>query len=146
MLQHDGACIVCKVTHSAFQVFHNCTCVSDMMTPGMNMSAVLGQCPRKSNCDSTFKVYMALSTLGAFISACGSTPGYIVLLRCEVWRWCTQASVHASSFTKGCGSSLCQIKCWCCIFRSIQKDLKSLALGMQTLIVRTLGEYVSLLS
>lgn len=52
-----------------------------MMSPGMNMSAVLGQCPRKSDCDYMFKVYMALSTLGSFISACGSTPGYIVLLR-----------------------------------------------------------------
>uniref|UniRef100_A0AAQ4P5K0 Solute carrier organic anion transporter family member n=1 Tax=Gasterosteus aculeatus aculeatus TaxID=481459 RepID=A0AAQ4P5K0_GASAC len=74
-----------------------------MMTPGMNMSAVLGQCPRRSNCDYNFKIYMALSVLGSFISACGGTPGYIVLLR------------------------------------SIQQDLKSLALGMQTLIVRTLG-------
>lgn len=53
-----------------------------MMTPGLNMSAVLGQCPRKSDCDYIFKVYMALSVLGSFISACGGTPGYIVLLRC----------------------------------------------------------------
>uniref|UniRef100_A0A3B4UH14 Solute carrier organic anion transporter family member n=1 Tax=Seriola dumerili TaxID=41447 RepID=A0A3B4UH14_SERDU len=84
-------------------VFHNCTCIGDMMTPGMNMSAVLGQCPRKSDCERIFKIYMALSVVGSFISACGGTPGYIVLLR------------------------------------SIQQDLKSLALGMQTLIVRTLG-------
>ncbi|XP_041636843.1 solute carrier organic anion transporter family member 1C1-like [Cheilinus undulatus] len=84
-------------------VFHNCTCVGEMMTPSMNMSAVLGQCPRKSDCDRIFKIYMALSVVGSFISACGGTPGYIVLLR------------------------------------SIQQDLKSLALGMQTLIVRTLG-------
>ncbi|XP_072309347.1 solute carrier organic anion transporter family member 1C1-like [Eucyclogobius newberryi] len=84
-------------------VFHNCMCVEDMMTPGMNHSAVLGQCPRKSNCERAFKIYMALSVLGSFISAVGGTPGYIVLLR------------------------------------SIPSDLKSLALGMQTLIVRTLG-------
>ncbi|XP_071752097.2 solute carrier organic anion transporter family, member 1D1 [Centroberyx gerrardi] len=83
--------------------FHNCTCIGEMMTPGMNMSTVLGQCPRKSNCDYIFKIYMGVSVLGAFISACGGTPGYIVLLR------------------------------------SIHPDLKSLALGMQTLIVRTLG-------
>ncbi|KAM6962382.1 solute carrier organic anion transporter family, member 1D1 isoform 2-T2 [Tautogolabrus adspersus] len=86
-------------------VFHNCTCVGEMMTPSMNMSAVLGQCSRKSDCESIFKIYMLLSVVGSFISACGGTPGYIVLLR------------------------------------SIQQDLKSLALGMQTLIVRTLGEY-----
>nr|XP_057934404.1 solute carrier organic anion transporter family member 1C1-like [Doryrhamphus excisus] len=84
-------------------VFHNCSCVSANMSPGLNMSTVLGQCPRKSNCDRIFKIYMALSVVGSFISACGGTPGYIVLLR------------------------------------SIQKDLKALALGMQTLIVRTLG-------
>ncbi|XP_074482148.1 solute carrier organic anion transporter family, member 1D1 isoform X1 [Sebastes fasciatus] len=84
-------------------MFHNCSCAGEMTTPGMNMSAVLGQCPRKSNCDRIFKIYMGLSALGSFISACGGTPGYIVLLR------------------------------------SIQPDLKALALGMQTLIVRTLG-------
>ncbi|KAM7366976.1 hypothetical protein PAMP_014906 [Pampus punctatissimus] len=84
-------------------VFHNCSCVGEMMSPGMNMSVVLGQCPRKSDCDRIFKIYMALSALGSFISACGGTPGYIVLLR------------------------------------SIHQDLKALALGMQTLIVRTLG-------
>lgn len=84
-------------------VFHNCTCVEELMTPGMNSSAVLGQCPRKADCDRAFKFYMALSVVGSFISAVGGTPGYMVLLR------------------------------------SIPKDLKSLALGMQTLIVRTLG-------
>ncbi|XP_014864990.1 PREDICTED: solute carrier organic anion transporter family member 1C1-like [Poecilia mexicana] len=84
-------------------VFHNCTCIDTSTSPAANMSAVLGQCPRRTECDDKFKIYMALSVLGAFISACGGTPGYIVLLR------------------------------------SIQPDLKSLALGMQTLIVRTLG-------
>lgn len=83
--------------------FHNCTCIGEMTTAVANMSVVLGQCQRKGDCDSKFKIYMALSVVGSFISACGGTPGYIVLLR------------------------------------SIQPDLKSLALGMQTLIVRTLG-------
>ncbi|XP_062852544.1 solute carrier organic anion transporter family member 1C1-like [Trichomycterus rosablanca] len=84
-------------------VFHNCSCVAEAALPATNMSAVLGQCPRDNSCDRMFKIYMAMSVLGAFISACGATPGYIILLR------------------------------------SIQPDLKSLALGMQTLIVRTLG-------
>ncbi|XP_066524113.1 solute carrier organic anion transporter family, member 1D1 isoform X2 [Hoplias malabaricus] len=84
-------------------VFHNCTCVSEAGLPAMNHSVVLGQCQRKENCDYMFKIYMGVSVLGAFISACGATPGYIILLR------------------------------------SIRPDLKSLALGMQTLIVRTLG-------
>uniref|UniRef100_A0A673ZCQ5 Solute carrier organic anion transporter family member n=1 Tax=Salmo trutta TaxID=8032 RepID=A0A673ZCQ5_SALTR len=87
--------------------FHNCTCMQELkvglMAPPTNMSAILGQCPRKSDCDRMFKFYMAVSVLGAFVSACGGTSGYIVLLR------------------------------------SIHPDLKSLALGMHTLIGRTLG-------
>ncbi|XP_010899061.2 solute carrier organic anion transporter family member 1C1 [Esox lucius] len=88
-------------------VFHNCTCMGELteelsLSPS-NRSAILGQCPRKGDCDWMFKLYMAISVMGAFVSACGATPGYIVLLR------------------------------------SISHDLKSLALGMQTLIVRTLG-------
>ncbi|XP_045555635.1 solute carrier organic anion transporter family member 1C1 isoform X2 [Salmo salar] len=87
--------------------FHNCTCMQELkvglMAPPTNMSAILGQCPRKSDCDRMFKFYMAVSVLGAFVSACGGTSGYIVLLR------------------------------------SIHPDLKSLALGMHTLIDRTLG-------
>ncbi|XP_061664003.1 solute carrier organic anion transporter family member 1C1-like isoform X2 [Syngnathoides biaculeatus] len=84
-------------------VFHNCSCIPEMISPSQNTSAVLGQCSRRSNCDRIFKIYMVISVVGSFISACGGTPGSIVLLR------------------------------------SIQKDLKALALGMQTLIVRTLG-------
>ncbi|XP_063073109.1 solute carrier organic anion transporter family, member 1D1 [Engraulis encrasicolus] len=84
-------------------IFHNCTCVSEVAMPPANMSVTLGQCQRKEDCDWMFKWYMGVSVVGAFVSACGATPGYIVLLR------------------------------------SIAPDLKSLALGMQTLIVRTLG-------
>ncbi|KAM3858985.1 uncharacterized protein ACN63O_017039 [Diretmus argenteus] len=83
--------------------FHNCTCVGERMTPGMNMSAVLGQCPRKSDCDHNFKIYMTVLVVGSFFSACGNIPVNIILLR------------------------------------SIHPDLKSLALGMQILIVRTMG-------
>ncbi|XP_041710039.1 solute carrier organic anion transporter family member 1C1-like [Coregonus clupeaformis] len=87
--------------------FHYCTCMGElkgkMLALPTNMSVILGQCPRKSDCDRMFKFYMAVSVLGAFVSDCGGTSGYIVLLR------------------------------------SIHPDLKSLALGMQTLIVRTLG-------
>uniref|UniRef100_A0AAR2L848 Solute carrier organic anion transporter family member n=1 Tax=Pygocentrus nattereri TaxID=42514 RepID=A0AAR2L848_PYGNA len=84
-------------------VYQNCTCVGDAHLPAANRSAVLGQCPHQDSCDHMFKIYMGLSVLGAFISACGATPGYVILLR------------------------------------SIQPDLKSLSLGMQTLIARTLG-------
>ncbi|KAF6730893.1 Solute carrier organic anion transporter family member 1C1 [Oryzias melastigma] len=105
-MTYASPCLAGCQTSTGFgkaMVFNNCTCIEEAMTPAANTSAVLGQCSRKSDCDRKFKIYMALSVLGAFISACGGTPGYIVLLR------------------------------------SIQPDLKSLALGMQTLIVRTLG-------
>ncbi|KAK9976133.1 hypothetical protein ABG768_021339 [Culter alburnus] len=84
-------------------VFHNCTCIGESSFPYANMSAVLGQCPRKNDCDYMFKFYMVVSVIGAFISACGATPGYIILLR------------------------------------TITPELKSLALGMYMLVVRTLG-------
>ncbi|KAL1276066.1 hypothetical protein QQF64_035689, partial [Cirrhinus molitorella] len=84
-------------------VFHNCTCIGESPLPFANMSAVLGQCPRKSDCDHMFKFYMTVTVIGAFISACGATPGYIILLR------------------------------------SINQELKSLAIGIYMLIVRTLG-------
>uniref|UniRef100_A0A8C1N734 Solute carrier organic anion transporter family member n=1 Tax=Cyprinus carpio TaxID=7962 RepID=A0A8C1N734_CYPCA len=83
--------------------FHNCTCIGESPLPFANMSAVLGQCPRKSDCDYMFKFYMAVTVIGAFFSSCGATPGYIILLR------------------------------------SINPELKSLALGIYILIVRTLG-------
>uniref|UniRef100_A0A8C2D835 Solute carrier organic anion transporter family member n=1 Tax=Cyprinus carpio TaxID=7962 RepID=A0A8C2D835_CYPCA len=84
-------------------IFHNCTCIGESLLPYANMSAVLGQCPRKSDCDYMFKSYMAVTVIGAFFSACAATPGYIILLR------------------------------------SINPELKSLALGIHTLLVRTLG-------
>ncbi|XDV25314.1 hypothetical protein PO909_029247 [Leuciscus waleckii] len=84
-------------------VFHNCTCIGESSFPYANMSAVLGQCPRKNDCDYMFKFYMGVSVIGAFLSACGATPSYIILLR------------------------------------SIKPELKSFALGMHTLVVRTLG-------
>uniref|UniRef100_A0A8C1SEB7 Solute carrier organic anion transporter family member n=1 Tax=Cyprinus carpio TaxID=7962 RepID=A0A8C1SEB7_CYPCA len=84
-------------------IFHNCTCIGESPLPYANMSAVLGQCPRKSDCDYMFKSYMAVTVIGAFFSACAATPGYIILLR------------------------------------SINPELKSLALGIHTLLVRTLG-------
>lgn len=63
------------------KVFHNCSCVAEASLPSMNMSAVLGQCPHKDNCDLMFKIYMVVTVIGAFISASGATPSYIVLLR-----------------------------------------------------------------
>ncbi|KAJ8392305.1 hypothetical protein AAFF_G00076690 [Aldrovandia affinis] len=62
-------------------VFHNCSCVETWPLPSANSSTILGQCPRLADCDSMFKYYMAVSVIGAFTSACGAAPGYIILLR-----------------------------------------------------------------
>uniref|UniRef100_A0A3B3S4C9 Solute carrier organic anion transporter family member n=1 Tax=Paramormyrops kingsleyae TaxID=1676925 RepID=A0A3B3S4C9_9TELE len=85
-------------------VFHNCTCVgAEWPLPTANTSVVLGQCPRPADCDHMFKYYMAVTVLGAFLIACGATPGYMVFLR------------------------------------SVPPELKALALGIHTLIIRSLG-------
>ncbi|XP_015207630.2 solute carrier organic anion transporter family, member 1D1 isoform X1 [Lepisosteus oculatus] len=95
----------CKTSTGAGKqlVFHNCSCLEAGPLQSENTSAILGQCPRPNDCESMFKYYMIFSVIGAYISACGATPGYIILLR------------------------------------SIKPELKSLALGIQTLFVRTLG-------
>ncbi|MGH0165139.1 UNVERIFIED_CONTAM: hypothetical protein FKN15_060240 [Acipenser sinensis] len=83
-------------------VFHNCSCVATG-TESKNTSVVLGQCARGDDCGTMFTYYLVVSVIGAYISACGATPGTIILLR------------------------------------SINPELKSLALGILTLVIRTLG-------
>uniref|UniRef100_A0A6Q2YNT4 Solute carrier organic anion transporter family member n=1 Tax=Esox lucius TaxID=8010 RepID=A0A6Q2YNT4_ESOLU len=84
-------------------VFHNCSCVLYSPAPGGSMSVTLGQCPRRPECSRSFSFYMAVSVLSSFINSLGTTPGYMVIIRC------------------------------------IKPELKSLALGIQTLVMRTLG-------
>uniref|UniRef100_A0A3P8Y2R7 Solute carrier organic anion transporter family member n=1 Tax=Esox lucius TaxID=8010 RepID=A0A3P8Y2R7_ESOLU len=85
-------------------VFHNCSCVLYSPAPGGSMSVTLGQCPRRPECSRSFSFYMAVSVLSSFINSLGTTPGYMVIIRC------------------------------------IKPELKSLALGIQTLVMRTLGK------
>uniref|UniRef100_A0A8C8D952 Solute carrier organic anion transporter family member n=1 Tax=Oncorhynchus tshawytscha TaxID=74940 RepID=A0A8C8D952_ONCTS len=84
-------------------VFHNCSCVLSSSAPEGSMSVILGQCPRSRECSRSFTSYMAVSVLSSFINSLGTTPGYMVIIRC------------------------------------IKPELKSLALGIQTLVMRTLG-------
>ncbi|XP_030630459.1 solute carrier organic anion transporter family member 1C1 [Chanos chanos] len=84
-------------------VFHNCSCVLTPSPAGGSMSVSLGQCPRGRECSRSFTFYMAVSVLSSFINSLGTTPGYMVIIRC------------------------------------IKPELKSLALGIQTLVMRTLG-------
>ncbi|XP_069765673.1 solute carrier organic anion transporter family member 1C1-like [Narcine bancroftii] len=81
--------------------FHNCSCISVLST--MNSSAILGQCPKSSDCNRIFPYYVALTVLSAFAFSFGGVPGYMILLRCT------------------------------------EPELKSLAIGLQTLIIRTLA-------
>ncbi|XP_065125388.2 solute carrier organic anion transporter family member 1C1 isoform X1 [Paramisgurnus dabryanus] len=89
--------------HGKKMVFHNCSCVFIPSPVEGSRSVSLGQCPRGPECTQSFTSYMAISVLSSFIKSLGTTPGYMVILRC------------------------------------IPPELKSLALGIQTLIMRTLG-------
>ncbi|XP_048123824.1 solute carrier organic anion transporter family member 1C1 isoform X2 [Alosa alosa] len=89
--------------HGKHTVFHNCSCVLDSSPVDGSTSVSLGQCPRGPDCSRSFTSYMAVSVLSSFINSLGTTPGYMVIIRC------------------------------------ISPELKSLALGIQTLVMRTLG-------
>ncbi|XP_053319396.1 solute carrier organic anion transporter family member 1A2-like [Spea bombifrons] len=57
-------------------VFRNCSCI-----PGLNSSAVLGQCPREGKCDTMLLYFMILSLVCCLIYSFGAMPGYMVLIR-----------------------------------------------------------------
>lgn len=84
-------------------VFHNCSCVMASPPESGSLSVSLGQCARSPACGHSFTIYMAVSVLSSFINSLGTTPGYMVIIRC------------------------------------ITPELKSLALGIQTLVIRALG-------
>uniref|UniRef100_A0A8C1BKW5 Solute carrier organic anion transporter family member n=1 Tax=Cyprinus carpio carpio TaxID=630221 RepID=A0A8C1BKW5_CYPCA len=84
-------------------VFHNCSCVLTPSPVEGSRSVSLGQCPRGPRCTRSFTSYMAVTVLSSFINSLGTTPGYMITIRC------------------------------------ITTELKSLALGIQTLVMRTLG-------
>ncbi|XP_068611581.1 solute carrier organic anion transporter family member 1C1 [Brachionichthys hirsutus] len=68
--------------HGKNTVFFNCSCVSPSVPAGGGLSVRLGQCPHGQDCSRSFTSYMAVSVLSSFISALGTTPGYMVIIRC----------------------------------------------------------------
>ncbi|MBN3276523.1 SO1C1 protein, partial [Polyodon spathula] len=63
--------------------FHACRCIEAFPKPGSgNFSALLGQCPREEKCSRMFIYYLAFQSLSFFIFSLGSTPLYIISLRC----------------------------------------------------------------
>uniref|UniRef100_A0A8C1FXQ8 Solute carrier organic anion transporter family member n=1 Tax=Cyprinus carpio carpio TaxID=630221 RepID=A0A8C1FXQ8_CYPCA len=98
--------IICNNNFILFewwQVFHNCSCVLTPSPVEGSRSVSPGQCHRGPGCTRSFTSYMAVSVLSSFINSLGTTPGYMIIIRC------------------------------------ITPELKSLALGIQTLVMRTLG-------
>ncbi|KTG40043.1 hypothetical protein cypCar_00016576 [Cyprinus carpio] len=94
----------CGRAHCVLQwVFHNCSCVLTPSPVEGSRSVSPGQCHRGPGCTRSFTSYMAVSVLSSFINSLGTTPGYMIIIRC------------------------------------ITPELKSLALGIQTLVMRTLG-------
>uniref|UniRef100_A0A8C9XM34 Solute carrier organic anion transporter family member n=1 Tax=Sander lucioperca TaxID=283035 RepID=A0A8C9XM34_SANLU len=63
-------------------VFDNCRCVALVDTQPSNLTATLGQCPRRDSCDKIFPYFLALSVLSSFIISLGGTPGFMLLVRC----------------------------------------------------------------
>uniref|UniRef100_A0A8C1MRQ0 Solute carrier organic anion transporter family member n=1 Tax=Cyprinus carpio TaxID=7962 RepID=A0A8C1MRQ0_CYPCA len=90
-------------TYCKNTVFHNCSCVLTPSPVEGSRSVSPGQCHRGPGCTRSFTSYMAVSVLSSFINSLGTTPGYMIIIRC------------------------------------ITPELKSLALGIQTLVMRTLG-------
>ncbi|XP_033880536.2 solute carrier organic anion transporter family member 1C1-like isoform X1 [Acipenser ruthenus] len=63
--------------------FHDCRCIEAFPESGSgNFSAVLGQCPREEKCSRMFIYYLAFQSLSFFVFSLGSTPLYIINLRC----------------------------------------------------------------
>ncbi|XP_070686219.1 solute carrier organic anion transporter family member 1C1-like [Pempheris klunzingeri] len=63
-------------------VFDNCRCVALVDSQPGNLTATLGQCPRRDSCDEIFPYFLALSVLSSFIISLGGTPGLMLLVRC----------------------------------------------------------------
>ncbi|XP_009670198.2 solute carrier organic anion transporter family member 1A2 isoform X2 [Struthio camelus] len=62
-------------------VFENCTCVAASGFSSQNVSAILGQCDRKENCDKMLHYFLILSLVCSFIFSLSAMPGYMVLIR-----------------------------------------------------------------
>ncbi|XP_055794118.1 solute carrier organic anion transporter family member 1C1-like isoform X4 [Salvelinus fontinalis] len=63
-------------------VFSNCSCVVVAGLSSGNLTASVGHCPHRDDCDRVFPYFLALSVITSFIISLGGTPGYMVLIRC----------------------------------------------------------------
>ncbi|XP_041709622.1 solute carrier organic anion transporter family member 1C1 isoform X2 [Coregonus clupeaformis] len=63
-------------------VFSNCSCVVTAGLSSGNLTASVGHCPHRDDCDRVFPYFLALSVITSFIISLGGTPGYMVLIRC----------------------------------------------------------------
>ncbi|XP_051547041.1 solute carrier organic anion transporter family member 1C1-like [Myxocyprinus asiaticus] len=62
--------------------FHGCTCIQSSGLSEGNSSAVLGQCSRERSCSRMFYIFLALQSISFFVYCLGSTPLFIISLRC----------------------------------------------------------------
>ncbi|XP_065130799.1 solute carrier organic anion transporter family member 1C1-like isoform X1 [Paramisgurnus dabryanus] len=62
--------------------FHECSCIESWAPSAGNSSAALGQCSRESNCAKMFYIFLALQSVSFFVYCLGSTPIFIISLRC----------------------------------------------------------------
>ncbi|KAJ8393413.1 hypothetical protein AAFF_G00061350 [Aldrovandia affinis] len=63
-------------------VFQDCRCLAEVSgaRPG-NLTAALGHCQDREECDHVFPYFLALSVISSFIISLGGTPGYMLLIR-----------------------------------------------------------------
>ncbi|KAJ6666247.1 hypothetical protein lerEdw1_000519 [Lerista edwardsae] len=63
-------------------VFQNCSCVEQVDSATTNSTAVLGECPSSDKCSRRFFYFMAIKVISSFFYALGSTPSYMIMIRC----------------------------------------------------------------
>ncbi|XP_046890075.1 solute carrier organic anion transporter family member 1C1 [Hypomesus transpacificus] len=63
-------------------VFDQCRCVASAGPHSANLTAALGHCLHRDNCDRVFPYFLALAVLSSFIISLGGTPGFVLLIRC----------------------------------------------------------------
>lgn len=72
---------LCVTARVSLQVFSNCSCVGEIG----NLTASTGQCLHKDDCDTMFPYFLALSVITSFIISLGGTPGYMLLIRSDLF-------------------------------------------------------------
>ncbi|XP_019399551.1 PREDICTED: solute carrier organic anion transporter family member 1C1-like isoform X2 [Crocodylus porosus] len=84
-ITYVSACLAgCKTSNGSGKnaMLRNCSCVEIIESPSRSSSAVTGTCQKGSECANMFLYFLVISVITSYTLSIGSTPGYILLLRC----------------------------------------------------------------